>query len=70
MKKRNLVRQLVPIKDKETGEVVDTKVIWHLKKFSQPQYQSRKEMWQQMNQAAKQNSKRQTKLREEHGTKG
>lgn len=41
MSNRNMVRQVVPIKN-EAGEVIAEKPIFHKKKMNKPQYANRK----------------------------
>lgn len=64
MSNRNMVRQVVPIKN-EQGEVVGQKPIFHKKKMNNPLYGDRKAFWDNLNQSPKENSKRQKKLRGE-----
>jgi hypothetical protein len=54
---RNEVRQVIRCKD---GKV---KVVWHKKKFSHATYGDYKAFWKAHNEAPKENSKRQQKLR-------
>jgi hypothetical protein len=57
MNRRNFVRQEVKCKD---GKV---KIVWHKKKFNDGRYGDYKAFWKAINEAPKENSKRQKKLR-------
>lgn len=52
MSKRNLVRQIVPLKDGE-GNIIGEKNIFHIKKFHKPQYGERRSIWKIFNEAPK-----------------
>jgi hypothetical protein len=55
--KRNMITQLVPLKD-EQGNEMEIKKIYHDKKFSSPKYGDRVSYWRKLNMLAKPTSKR------------